>query len=80
MTCRVILQQQSAALCESLHGTHHESDGPLLIDVNGNVGALDPGVGTEMPQPNVRVSGRQTMLFSDNLWQPCVTNTIRAFK
>lgn len=74
------MQSHVVALCESLRGTHHESDGPLLIDVNGNVGALDPGVGAEMPQPDVRVSGRQTMLFSDNLWQPCVTNTIRAFK
>lgn len=43
------------------HGTHHESDGPLLIDVDGNVGALDPGVGAEMPQPNVGVSGGQTI-------------------
>lgn len=74
------MQSHVVALCESLHVTHHESDGPFLIDVNGNVGALDPGVGTEMPQPDVRVSGRQTMLFSDNLWHPCVTNTICAFK
>lgn len=64
----------------ALRGTHHESDGPLLVDVNGNVGALDPGVGAEMPQPDVRVSGRQTMPFSHNLWQPRVTNAICAFK
>lgn len=37
-------------------GSYHESDGPLLVDVDGDVGALDPCVGAEMPEPHVRVS------------------------
>lgn len=47
--------------------THHQSDRPLLVDVDGDVGALDPGVGAQMSQPDVRVSARQTcrFLFSD---------------
>lgn len=34
---------------------HHEPDGPLLLDVDGHVGALDPRVGAEVPQPDIRV-------------------------
>lgn len=41
-----------------LRGTNHESDGSLLFYVDGDVGALDPGVGAQMSQPYVRVSGR----------------------
>lgn len=43
--------------------THHESDGSLLVDVDGDVGALDPGVGAQVSQSYVRVSGRQTAHF-----------------
>lgn len=34
---------------------HHEPDGPLLLHVNGHVGALDPRVGAQVPQPDIRV-------------------------
>lgn len=34
---------------------YHEPDGPLLLDVDGHVGALDPRVGAEVPQPDIRV-------------------------
>ena len=44
--------------------TNHESDGSLLVDVDGDVGALDPGVGAQVSQSYVRVSGRQTAHFS----------------
>lgn len=33
--------------------THHESDGSLLVDVDGDVGALDPGVGAQVSQSYV---------------------------
>lgn len=47
---------------ESLVGTHHESDGSLLINIDGDVGALDPGVGAQMSQSHVRVSAREQTL------------------
>lgn len=43
--------------------TNHESDGSLLVDVDGDIGALDPGVGAQVSQSYVRVSGRQTAHF-----------------
>lgn len=42
-------------------GPYHEADGPLLIDVDGHVGALDPGVGAEVAQPHVGVPANSTM-------------------
>lgn len=47
---------------ESLVGTHHESDGSLLINIDGDIGALDPGVGAQMSQSHVRVSAREQTL------------------
>lgn len=41
-------------------GPHHEPDGPLLLDVNGHVGALDPGVGAQVPQPDIGVPAGRT--------------------
>lgn len=38
--------------CEDL-----EHDRTLLLCVNGNVGARDPGVGAEVPQSHIGVSG-----------------------
>lgn len=35
--------------------SHHEPNGPLLLNVDGHVGALDPRVGTEVPQPDIGV-------------------------
>lgn len=46
----------------SLGGTHHESDGSLFVTINGDVGALDPGIGAQMSQSHVRVSATKTML------------------
>lgn len=43
-------------------GTHHEPDGSLLINVDGDIGALDPGVGAQMSQSHVRVSARKQTL------------------
>lgn len=43
----------------SLGGTHHKSDGSLLVNVDGDVGALDPGVGAQMSQSHIRVSARE---------------------
>lgn len=47
----------------NLCGTNHESDGSLLIYIDGDVGALDPGVGAQMSQSNVRVPARQPVHF-----------------
>ena len=43
--------------------TYHEPDGSLLVYVDGDVSALDPGVGAQMSQSYVRVSGRQPAQF-----------------
>lgn len=47
--------QSDGAVISFVFGPHHEPDGPLLIDVDGDVGALDPGVGAQVSQPYVRV-------------------------
>lgn len=39
----------------ALGGPHHEPNGSLLLNVDGHVGALDPCVGAEMPQPDIGV-------------------------
>lgn len=36
-----------------LAGSHHESDRSLLVNVDRNVGALDPRVGAQMSQSNI---------------------------
>lgn len=41
-------------------GPHHESDRPLLFHVDGRIGALDPCVGAEVPQPHIGVPGERT--------------------
>lgn len=41
-------------------GPHHEADGSLLVNVNGHVGALDPGVGAEVAKPHVRIPANGT--------------------
>lgn len=56
-------QLTACEACLTLCGAHHESDGSLLVDIDGDVGALDPGVGAQMSQSYVRVSGRQTAPF-----------------
>lgn len=54
--------------CLTADLTHHESDGSLLVDIDGDVGALDPGVGAQVPQSYIRVSGRRTAQFQFYCW------------
>lgn len=58
--------------------SHHESDWSLLIDVYGDVGALDPGVGAEVSQSYIRVPGRQVTPFLFKLFV-CMISLQEAF-
>lgn len=49
-------------------GTHHESDGSFLINIDGNVSALDPGKGAQMSQAHIWISGNQKALISFHCW------------
>lgn len=72
----------------SISETHHEPDGSLLINVDGNIGALDPGVGAEVSQTYVGVSGRQWLSYcahscstTDHVGDDCaVVNLYRGTK
>lgn len=44
-------------------GSHHQSDRSLLVDVNGDIGALDPRVGAQVSQSYIRVSAREKALY-----------------
>lgn len=44
---------------------HHESDGSLLVDVDGNIRALDPRVGAQVSQSNKRVPETNVFIFTN---------------